>query len=54
MFNDPQPDNIDMAQDGLTRDKLLQAFAILGIPVGQPNVNSRGEVLDEMAVEQGN
>ena len=54
MYSNQPSDNIDMALDGIDRSKLIQAFQILGLPVGIPNINSRGEVLDDFAVEDSN
>lgn len=54
MYSNQPFDMVDQVDSGLTREKLIQAFSILGIPVGGDNVNSRGEVIDAMSVEDLN
>lgn len=58
MLNNPQFDEMmdpmDNVAEGITREKLIQAFQILGIPVGEENINSRGEIIDELSVDDLN
>jgi len=52
MYSNPQYDSADAFEDGLTREKIIQAFSILGIPIGDENYNHRGEVIDAMSLDE--
>lgn len=54
MYSNQPVDAIDNVEGGLTREKLIQAFSILGIPVGGDNINSRGEIIDAMSLDELN
>lgn len=54
MYSNQPYDRVDEVLDGLDRDKIIQAFSILGIPIGEENYNQRGEIIDSLSVDEMN
>ena len=52
MYSSQPVDRVDALMDGLDRNKIIQAFSILGIPIGDVNVNHRGEILDQLSIDE--